>query len=293
MPSNFGLLSAALSALRGYGCNPMFSKTFNPLYLLGSAFVALTPLAGIQAAFPEPAQAESVLSKPPDMLSYQKPPEARTPREQQRMRLYGIRSTMLNPLVWAPLEGQRTHNNRIIPIKRYFLRDSERPDFRVKKISFQFHFSKATQEQIANAPHDIDPLLEIGFAGAIENKSLDAHEVGYALRLSAFPPIPSGIYSHTAGRYTLKSPAEKSIIATFGVHQVAIEFAADSVLVQVDGKKFTELRGTNMDRGMISLVASWHPCYVKHLEIIESLSVAGVEESKSVSGVVENGDVPQ
>lgn len=232
------------------------------------------------AIAPRPeAFAESVLTPQTALHAWGKAPQSRTPAEQLRIRLHGIRNTPLDPNVWATLRKERTHNVRIIPIKRFFLRRSEAPDFRVKTMRVSFTFERASKKLIDSAPHDHDPVLEIGFGG----KEAGANDEGYALRVSAAPEITSGIYYHLNGEYHLLAKAKPDRVGAYVAYSLELEISPNEARVRLDGAPFASVTGRRLDEGFISLAASWHPIY------ITSLDIAGRRSSETDQEIHESG----
>lgn len=218
---------------------------------------------------------ESVLIEIPDraiLETYELPFESLNAKQKWNIRIHGLRLAALHPAIWSSLKRERTLNRTLVPIKRYFLRASEDPEFELKQADLRFRFKAVKPEYMQRMRHQKDPVFEIGFGGVFEEQSrLDAplQDRNYALRLSAFPDIDSGLIERNQEQIQyLQKPAEL-LLGTGEWYDVQLRFERDTVQITVNGREYLSYNAADIARGMLSLQTSWHPIVLEHLLVEE------------------------
>lgn len=237
------------------------------------------------------ARADSLLTPAGESPPLDRTFSSFSPAEKSRFRLHGIRNTMLHPRLWGSLAREKTHNVRIVPIKRFFLRSSEDPSYRLKSLEATFRFSPVDKASILKSPHDFDPIFEVGFASHF----LKTSESGFAVRISAFPPVASGIVEYHDGKSSFLVEASPKNVGAYQAHELRIEFQERKVSVVLDKQPFADFSfpegatATDLRKGMLSLLSSWHPVYISALRIQGSVQKNGEEQVLEESGLIEMG----
>jgi hypothetical protein len=231
---------------------------------------------------------ESLLIPVPQDLSIYHIPSAKlSERDIWTIHIHGIRLTALDPTVWSPLRIDRTDNRHLIPIRRFFLRESEKPGFQLVSIAAQFRFKPVSEKSMEKFPHERDPVFEIGFGARYSNPDLSNNpplDNGYALRLSGFGPVRSGLFRYSNSHYEALPNTELPILDTKANYQLLIEFVDDKIRIKLDGKDVASYTANNPAFGLMSLQASWHPVLIDNLEIRAKLD--GPKRDVILSGLV-------
>lgn len=227
-------------------------------------------------------QAESILTPFVDSPVYSKKFSDLSSREQAKVKLHGIRSTMLHPKFWGTLQREKTYNVRITPMKRYFLRASESPTYRPNRLHCQFRFAPVDRAKILKSPHEFDPLFEIGFG--VDPTS--GKEKGYGLRVSAYPLLPSALLKIENSRSSVLAAAHPPSLGAYQTYTLDVEFSNSRLLARLNGADFLDVPLEGPKNGMISLISSWHPVYISDLEIHGTVIEGGQEISRVDSGLL-------
>jgi hypothetical protein len=215
-------------------------------------------------------EAESNLIPPSNLPLYEKPFSSLTEREQWRIRIHGLRDAMLHPSVWGTLKSEQTENRQIVPMKRFFLRSSESPAYRMQTFVLGFNFRKIGPGMIERFPRDNDPLIEIGLGGAFERGEPSGRPLvdrSYVLRISGIPSIPSGLYYRSLSKYVLVSAAAQPLIEAGKRYQLEVSTTAKRLVVTINGARFVDESVKNLDRGLVSVRSGWCPLKVSKLEV--------------------------
>jgi hypothetical protein len=241
----------------------------------------------------EESNSTSILLPPPapEVLAlYEKPAASRTEREQWRIRIFGLRLAPLHPLTWGTLKRERTYNRHLVPIKRYFLRESEAAGFEVETIKFKFRFKGADPRYMEKMPHQKDPVFEIGFGGEFREDGMATKPLAdrfYILRLSAYAPLASGIFERNLERYSEISLSQLPRLTVGADYDVALRLTKEEVQVSINGEEFVRARASGASKGLVTLQTSWHPIDLTELSIIGRRSEGGITEGKrNFSGLV-------
>ena len=207
---------------------------------------------------------------PADLSIYYEQGTKLSDRDIWQIRIHGIRLTPLDPKVWSPLRIDRTNNRHLIPIRRFFLRESEDPNFKLTSIAAQFRFKPVSAKSMDKSPHALDPVFEIGFGARYSNPELSSsppEDSGYALRLSGFEPVKSGLFHYSKAHYEALSNIELPALDTKATYNLLIEFVGDKVQVKLNDKEVASHDANNIASGLVSLQSSWHPVFIDTLEV--------------------------
>ncbi len=257
-------------------------------------FVCVSIFAAALNGFAQ-TKSESILIPAPLNLSiYQTPMDRLSDRDILQIRIHGIRLSPLDPTIWSPLRIDRTNNRHLIPIRRFFLRESENSSFKLKSIAAQFRFKAVSGKSMDKFPHERDPVFEIGFGARYFNPELSNYppeDSGYALRLSGFEPVKSGLFHYSKAHYEALPNTELPILNTKDAYNLLIEFIGNKVLVKLNGQDVASYSADNIASGLVSLQSSWHPVLISALEI----RAKGNKENKGVvfSGLVRAPELAQ
>jgi len=250
---------------------------------------ALTAAAGSaqaeEASGTTPKLFASILRDPSNLQFYDTPI---THENLWMLRLHGVRNAPLDPRVWGARREHRTDSHRMVPIKPFYLRSSERPDYRLDRIVMEFQFRPATPAEILASPHEKDAVVDVGFAGEIipqPGGKEPLRERGYVLRLSGYPYLKSGLYYRSRFRHRLLNELKVLELKSRARHTLECFFTDDGAAFRLDGKQFAELKGELVNRGLISLVSSWHPVDILRLQI-DGHSAENPAQRYSESGVI-------
>ena len=217
---------------------------------------------------------------------------AQLPRNRQwELRIFGLREAPLDPTIWGYRDLDGTLNRSLVPIKPFYLRISENPNFHLSELEFDFLFHTASEKYMRKIPDRKDPIFEIGFAGEISLGEIGQPALidrGYALRLSAFPPFSSGIFYRLRDSYTLVAPGNPTLLKTGTQYNVKIELSPNSVKVYLDNHLYSSYQHPKLDVGLVNAITSWNPIHLLKLEVTGALSDTG--ESIKTSGLIKFND---
>lgn len=235
---------------------------------------------------------QGILLAPPtttQLAIYERPISSLSRNEKMRIKIHGLRLAPLHPLVWGTLARERTDNRNLVPIKRFFLRDSTDPNFRLSELTVNFHFKPVDPRYMAQMPHQKDPVFEIGFGGRFSEKSISdppIEDTANILRLSAFPRLRSGFFCRKHERYSELSQSSPALVEVKQSYQLKLKVNSNSASAFLNGELFSEIQGAELDHGLVSLQTSWHPVLVDSLSISGAVVRSGKRESISLSGLI-------
>ena len=230
----------------------------------------------------EVASAEGLLTAFVDSPVYSKRFSELSPAEQAKVKLHGIRNTMLHPRFWGTLLREKTYNVRITPMKRYFLRSSEDSSYRVKHLRCKFRFAGVDKAKILKSPHEFDPVLEIGFGSEVSQ----GRNNGYGLRISGYPLLPNALLRIEDSRSSVLALATTPSQGTYQTYELEVEFSDTALLARLNGQEFMKAELPAPPKGMVSLISSWHPVYISELEIDGTVVEDGKEVPRKDSGLL-------
>ena len=220
---------------------------------------------------------------------YKQDLETLSKKRKMAVRIHGLRGTPLHPAVWGALKADRTRNRNLVPIRAYYLRESEQPGFEISKMSFRFRFKKASAHDMKVSPHTKDPVFDIGFAGEyvpdlrVRRPKIDR---SYVVRFAAFKALESGIFFRSHSKFTKLRAGWVPRLDIATEYHAELRFSSDKVEVLLDGTPFTEVSGTNLNRGLISLINSWHPVIISDLQIEGTRGSGSERKQLAISGLV-------
>lgn len=223
----------------------------------------------ISVLFPPPSEA--------NLKIYDMPPSQLSRDDEWRIRAFGLRLSPLHPSVWGFLKREHTKNRHLVPIKRYFLRDSEQLGFEVRSFNAKFQFNRADKNYMKKMPHQKDPVFEIGFGGVFKEEDMldkPLADRSFILRLSAFERLPSGIFERNLERYREIARASIPKLEVGTPYEIHIYFGKGKARVFLNGAKFIEHRAPEIEKGFLTMQTSWHPIS------LETLSIKGATGSK-------------
>ncbi|MEZ4754978.1 MAG: hypothetical protein R3A13_11850 [Bdellovibrionota bacterium] len=218
----------------------------------------------------------SVLIPPPNESSlYSQNFGKLSDTQRWKVRRHGLRYAPLDPLVWSTLRADKTQNRTLVPIRAYYLRVSEDENFKLKSIEANFSFKPVTKRHMLKMRHQKDPVFEIGLGGIFipepfNHEGKTSH--GYTFRLSAFPPVASGVYFRSGNQFKLIQEAVPRNIEAGLDYQVLITASSESVVLELNAKRFLEISDQDLRTGLISLQTSWHPIRLSKLKITGDLN---------------------
>lgn len=258
-----------------------------------SLALILASLLGPDAAGAEcrpRSEGESILMPPANLELYHRKFDKLSDSEQWRVRIHGIRYAALHPLVWGGRRSEKTENRRIVPIKTFFLRSSEDESYRLRGLDLRFRF-KAESDGGMLGTDSRDPVIEVGFGGAFQKGAPGDRPLidqGYVLRLSAFPGIESGLYYRSQSKYALLVPAAAELARLeVGLdYKLALTVDREGASVLLNGRPLLSHRKPGMDRGLVSLLSSWHPITPRNLKVAGISEINGVREECLESGLI-------
>lgn len=239
-------------------------------------------------AFVRQSSADSVLSPPSvSPAVYSIDIEQLTPNQRSRIKVNGIRNAVLRSDVWGTLKTERTENNQLVPIKRFFLRISEDSNFQLSRLSIVFTFPKSGAKSLRQLSRH-DPMFEVGFNGEFlaDKTSGPGKDTGYAARLSASPYLKSGLFYHTGSNYFSVNSVDLPQFEMGMSHTVELTFNEGQVTTFIDQKNFGSYRKKGIDKGLIHLISGWHPVIIQRLNIEGVFKNSlGNKEAVSYSGL--------
>lgn len=195
---------------------------------------------------------------------YEKPFESLSKRERWLIGVHGLRGTPLHRRDWGVRQIERTVNRQLVPIRTYYLRASENPDFRLDEVVLKFMLQKH------GANGFDDRILDISFAAeyipAVAGRPPLADRA-YTLRLSAADSLPSAFFYRSdlakvdlLDLSSLKLSPEKEYTAK-------IKFSDSEIVFLLDDQLIGRHSGERLDYGMLALTAGWVPVKIRELNI--------------------------
>ncbi|MDC0357698.1 hypothetical protein OAO01_02705 [Oligoflexia bacterium] len=254
--------------MNGHYLQQIVFTTLFAAVVIGTRLCLALPLSDAVEFAP---QYKGFLAAVPKHLElYSKNTKSLSAKQRMDIKKYGLRFAALHPEVWGIRIGNLTDNRRFVPIRPYYLRAALDDSFRIKKISLNFQFRKTKKNAMKLAPHMYAPVFDITFAGVYKRGlpyERAAKEQSYVLRLSAFPALKSGIFFASHSKTIKVSKALPAIVATNRKHQLNLVFSDEKVEAYLNDAAFVTFRGSNLNRGLISLQTSWRPLTLSNLEI--------------------------
>jgi len=224
---------------------------------------------------------------PSDLAIYERPYERLSRRNQWQVMIHGLRNAPLDPKVWGVRLVDRSENRQLVPMRPFFLRASEKPDFLVDKISLSFRFESVGRGRMRREPSLHTPMLEIGFSGNYQKGAPGekaVQDASYAVRLTPSPLFESGVYYRSFSKYVLVQNFNELSLNTGKEHQVEIIFSPGEMTLMLDGSELAKLSGEDYREGLISLHTDWHPLKISEINIKGSLRQNG-----KVTEIIESG----
>lgn len=202
--------------------------------------------------------------------------------------IHGIRLAALHPLIWEVRRIDRTENRQIVPIRPFYFRASESPEFRLAEIDLRMSFKAAKKAHMLKFPEQKTAVLDIEFGGEYV-KGLpgerDDRDSAYVARISASPQLASGIYYRSYDKFVLLVPIEPAQIESGRTYDVALKTDAGQMVLLLDGVEKARLKG-EYRRGLISLNVCWHPLTLEQLLIKGGIMREGKSLPFEDSGLV-------
>ena len=238
-------------------------------------FSILALLPGIAIGTPnDPASLASILLPPTNLDLYTKPIKSLTSSEYWRIHMHGLRKAALHQGVWAARKTDRTEGRRVVPIKHFFLRSSERKDYFLENISLNFEFNKVKKKAVLSNPEKTASVFEIEFGGEFvkgppgEMAKIDR---GYVIRLSAFASLDSGIFYRSHQKYLLLQSFEPRLLNTGKNYKVDAKFLKNKVSLYINDSLASTFTVSDSEKslnhGLLSMITGWNPLRLKKLEI--------------------------
>jgi len=238
-----------------------------------------------------PLENSILLPLPRDIGVYDKDISSLNHKQQWRVKIHGLRMAPLHPGVWGVRKIDRTENRQLIPIRPFFLRISEDPNFIAEKITLWFMFERAKKKHIVKLPERKAPVLDIGFSGEYE-KGLPGgralRDRGYTARLTGYPRLASGIYYRSHTKFKLQAKGSFPLLETGREYKMELRLMEQMTVVILDEKPFAAIEGRHKN-GLISLTTSWLPITISHLEVKGIIRKKGKEIPVTQSGLVMTG----
>jgi len=257
--------------------------------LLLVSILALLP--GTAYSQTKVAPLDSILLPPAGLELYTKPANSLTASEYWRIHMHGLRNAALHQEVWAARKTDRTEGRRVVPIKHFFLRSSEKPNYLLKNILLKFAFNKVNKKAVLSNPEKTASVFEIEFGGEFEKGppgEMAKVDRGYVIRLSAFAPLDSGIFYRSHQKYLALQYFEPKILDTGKPYKVDIKFLRSNVSIFIDDALVTTFVTSNLEKslnqGLLSMITGWNPLKMKQLEIS-----GVVQDGTKENPIVESG----
>ncbi len=190
---------------------------------------------------------------------------------QWRILIHGIRNVALHPEVWGVRHKDRTINRALIPMRPFFLRDSEKNYFRLREIFIKLKFKKTSDYNARVAPERYTGLLDIGFNQEFnkgEPGNVPDRDEGYVFRVSASPALKPGFYYRVRQKYLkLSEKIGKGIFLTNKVFSIKLIVKKNEAKFYKNEKLLESITGTNLDKGLVSINTDWLPAYIEELKV--------------------------
>lgn len=254
----------------------------------GIIFFLLEVLPQTLRAEPVPTPS-SIFVRPAYLDLYERDLSKLSDSEYWRVKIHGLRECPLDPRIWGTRKIERTENRRLVPIKFFYLRDSELPGFELKKIVTDFFFWPASKEELLTNPHVKDPVFEIGFGGQFIGGalgSLPVRDASHALRLSGHPALDSGMFFRSLDRYLKVSAEDSPILKLKRHHHVELSIDDQNATAVVDKKLFASVTGQHLGSGLVYAITGWNAVGILDLSIEGSMTIAGKRVPQTWSGLV-------
>lgn len=234
--------------------------------------------------------AESLFLPPQNEALYKKSPLKLNDSEYWRIKIFGLRMVPLDPTIWALRKVDRTDNRRLVPIRPFYLRQSEKQNFLLEQVDINFSFSKVTAKEAMRVPFRKDALLEIEFAGRYR-ESLPyqdpKEDSAYGVRLSAFPNMPSGFYFRSYNNVKVIEEFMPNQIESGKQLDFSLKLDHNRVIAILSGIQLGEIKGRDLRRGLVSLETGWHPVSMNKLSLnVKSISSNGEVLEHVLSGLI-------
>ncbi len=189
-------------------------------------------------------------------------------KQRWRMRIHGLRNAALHPDVWAVRRRDKTDNRALIPIRTFYLKESENPEFKANKIVIKFRFDNTSEEKMLTQPHLHDPVLDVSFGGeyipAIKG-NIPERDRSYVLRLTAFPFLQSGIYYRSQLKYKKLTSIDRVNVGE--VYKLTIQFSDSEAIVKLNDKEISRFKDKNINSGLVGLASGWHTTQIRELRV--------------------------
>lgn len=230
------------------------------------ALIAICVTAACSAA-PVLAERQRSVLIPPHRQSlayYKRPAEQLRHSERWQIIVHGLRGTPLHTRDWGVRQVERTRNRQLVPIRSYFLRASEDPDFRLHEALLSFTMKTGLSNGFD------DRVLDISFGWeyqpGVGGRAARADRC-YTLRLSATKKIQSSFFFRSnLTSLTLLDMSELTL--TPGKRYTAkVKFSPTAVDFFLGDRHLGRHRGQDLDRGMFGLTAGWVPVFIDELKI--------------------------
>lgn len=264
------------------GSRPMKNMSFRQLFvstilvLLNSAEGALT-------------EERSILVPPPSNASvYEQKFSSLPVPVRMRLLIHGLRTAPLHPTIWGENVIDETDSRNIIPMKRYYFRDSESENFRLEQVTFDFTFEKTKVKSMKNSPCLMTPLLDIEFGGVYEREDAaerPSADRSYVVRISASPLFQSGIWFRSRTDYILLAPGRDVRVPTGEPLHLDMKVSGEKTSVFLGDSLFAEIPG-DFRKGLLNLRTDWRPLSASLLQVKASLYDGRLHVPVNESGLV-------
>jgi len=253
----------------GWLRNPRYAGAYLKLFS-GILKLLLTLHVISQIAISEPPDIRSILVPPPsDISAYDRKFSSLPVPTQMKLLIHGLRTAPLHPFIWGVNIIDATDSRNIVPMKRYFFRDSESQDFQLEKFHMEFAFKKTKIKSMKNSPRLMTPLLDIEFGGVYRREDgaeSPAVDTSYVLRISASPLFQSGIWFRSRTKYLLLAPAGTPRVPSGKLLRLDVKASKEKTSVYLDNSPFAELSG-DFRKGLLNLRTDWRPLSASVLEV--------------------------
>ncbi len=235
------------------------------------------------------SEEHSILIPPPSKASaYEQRFSTLPVPVRMRLLIHGLRTAPLHPAVWGANVIDATDSRNIIPMKRYYFRDSESEGFRLEQLTVNFTFEKTKVKSMKNSPCLMTPLLDIEFGGVYvreDGAERPSTDRSYVVRISASPLFPSGIWFRSRTKYILLAPGNKSRVPSGEPLRVGLKASPEKTAVFLGESLFAQLPG-DFRKGLLSLRTDWRPLSASSLQVKGSLNNGRLHIPVDESGLV-------